>query len=80
VLLYFHSVRRDLCGTASQGVSCCAMHFKLAVRAGWFLFSVFPTGLVVRVHLVLGSVIKHGIKGINFLTVEGVHYIGKKSF
>jgi len=48
----------NLCGTASQGFPCCPIYYRLAVRTAQFIFSVFPTGLVVRVHLVLGSVVR----------------------
>jgi len=44
LLLYFHSVRWDLCGTASHGCPCCPMYFKLTGWSGYFLPSVLPIG------------------------------------
>ena len=44
LFLYFHSVRWDLYGTASHGCLRCPMYFKLTVRSGYFILSVFPVG------------------------------------
>jgi len=44
LLLYFHSVRWDLCGTASHGCPYCPMYFKLTGRSDYFILYVFPVG------------------------------------
>ena len=60
VLLYFHSVRLDLCGTACQGDPCCPNILQIGVRTGFY--SLYFQLLVVRIHLVLES---GSIKGVN---------------
>ena len=71
VLLCFHSVRWKSCGIACKSFPFCPVYFKLTVRTGYLLLSVFPTGWVLWVHLVLGLVTSWE----NVLRVQGPLYV-----